>query len=117
VLFQTFFSLFLAKGLNIYKDSHHINNISKSFGLKLGIFNTISMIGSISALNYVSYPVQALMKSSKILSVLLVTLIIGGKKHNKMDFFCAGFITIGILIFNLLVLFFYFFSLNTTNSL
>lgn len=61
------------------------------------------MLGSVSALNYISYPVQALMKSSKILSVMMVTFLVGGKRHSLYEYSCAVLIGAGILIFNLLV--------------
>jgi len=103
ILIQALISYLIARTLNKTRDFYNQNPISQAFGLKLGIYNTLSMIGSISALNYVSYPVQALMKSSKILSVLLVTFFIGGKRHSKYEYSCAILIALGILIFNLLV--------------
>lgn len=96
-------SFFLAFFIKKFKFKTNQNSISKIDQIKLGIFNEISMMGSVSALKYVSYPVQALMKSAKILSVMLVTFLIGGKKHTKLEYLCACLITVGILIFNLLV--------------
>lgn len=79
------------------------NGLSLKDHIGLGLFNTVSMLGSNTALNYVSYPVQALMKSSKILSVILVTFVVGGHFHSYSEVLCGVLITIGILIFNLQV--------------
>lgn len=80
------------------------NGLSLKEHFKLGLFNTTSMLGSNTALAYVSYPVQALMKSCKILSVMLVTFVVGGHKHTRIEVFCAVLITIGIFIFNVTVI-------------
>jgi len=49
--------------------------------LKLGVFNAIAMITTNSVLKLLSYPTLVLAKSSKILSVMLVSFIYGGKRH------------------------------------
>lgn len=71
--------------------------------IKLSLLNLLSLLSSLSALKYISFPIQTLMKSSKILSVMLVSVLIGGKKYTKLEYICALCITIGILLFNLLV--------------
>lgn len=45
------------------------------------------------------------MKSAKIMSVMLVGLFIGGKTHKPSEYLCACLITLGIVIFNLMVCF------------
>jgi len=101
VFFQSFFTYIFAGIMLKFK-----NGITFKEHFRLGLFNTISMLGSNTALNYVSYPVQALMKSCKILSVILVTFVVGGHKHSRVEVFCALLITIGIFIFNVQVIFF-----------
>jgi len=59
------------------------------------------MICANTALSFVSYPVQALMKSSKIVSILLVSFLIAtGKKYGQMQYVSGGIITTGIIVFN-----------------
>jgi len=63
-----------------------------------------TMICANTALSYVSYPVQALMKSSKILSILMVSLCFAGavkKKYTKSQYLSGFIITTGIVVFNL----------------
>ena len=104
ILMQALFSFVIARFINSrFSEKNNENPISFRSGAKLGFWNTLSMVCGVSALKYVSYPVQALMKSSKILSVLLVTFVIGGKRHSKYEYTCAILIAFGILIFNLLV--------------
>jgi hypothetical protein len=75
---------------------------------QLGLFNFLSMFGSNTALNYVSYPLSALMKSCKlniifkfrILSILLVGLLLGKANFSKQQYACGTIITLGIFIFN-----------------
>ncbi len=43
----------------------------------------ISMFSSNLALSYTSYPIQALFKSSKVLSILLIGLVVGRKHSNS----------------------------------
>lgn len=73
--------------------------------IKLSLLNLFSLLTSLSALKYISFPIQTLMKSSKILSVMLVSVLIGGKKYTKLEYLCALCISIGIILFNLLVIF------------
>ena len=62
-----------------------------------------TMICANTALSYVSYPVQALLKSSKIISILLVSLVLGkGKDYTRIQYISACLITIGIIVFNLM---------------
>jgi len=54
------------------------------------------------SLAFISFPVQALMKSSKIISILIVSLILRlASNHTKKQYFCGFLITLGIVIFNL----------------
>ena len=60
------------------------------------------MFGSNAALKYVSYPIQALMKSSKIISVMLISAFSGTEKFSKIQYVSATLITLGIILFNIL---------------
>ncbi|CAD8127767.1 unnamed protein product [Paramecium sonneborni] len=73
---------------------------TKKEGSYLGLLNFTSMIGALAALQYVSFPLQALVKSCKILSVLVVGLVLGNQKFTKQQILCGLIITIGIYIFN-----------------
>jgi UDP-galactose transporter B1 len=54
------------------------------------------------ALAYVSFPVQAIMKSSKIISILIVSFLLGFKgQHSRSQYLCGFIITAGIVVFNL----------------
>jgi len=54
------------------------------------------------SLAYVSFPIQSIMKSSKIISILIVSFLLGSKsQHSKSQYFCGFIITTGIVIFNL----------------
>jgi len=54
------------------------------------------------ALAYVTFPVQALMKSSKIIAILLVSFLLGYKgQHSKSQYLCGIIITGAIVLFNL----------------
>jgi hypothetical protein len=41
------------------------------------------------------------MKSAKIMSIMVVSLVMGGKRRNLMEYIIAMIITIGIILFNL----------------
>jgi hypothetical protein len=44
------------------------------------------------------------MKSAKIMSVMVVGIIVGGKSHKPIEYLCASLITLGIVVFNLMVM-------------
>ncbi|KRX01806.1 hypothetical protein PPERSA_00516 [Pseudocohnilembus persalinus] len=67
---------------------------------KMGLFGCVSMLGSNYALSYVSYPVQALFKSCKVLSVLLVGLLFGKTKYRFLQYLTGILVTLGVFGFN-----------------
>lgn len=67
----------------------------------MGACTVFSMICSSSALKFVSYPLQALVKSAKIMSIMIVSLVLGGKRRQPKEYLVASLITIGIVMFNL----------------
>jgi UDP-galactose transporter B1 len=104
LLFQNLFSFILASMLNRY----HYNLKKSAMDLKTELTiagcNFGTMICANTALSFVSYPVQALMKSSKIISILMVSLIFAGatkKKYTASQYFSGFIITSGIVVFNL----------------
>jgi hypothetical protein len=77
LLFQNLFSALLAGSINryYYKLKHSAMDLKTE--LAIGGCNFGTMICANTALSFVSYPVQALMKSSKIISILMVSLLFG----------------------------------------
>ena len=67
----------------------------------MGLFNCMSMLCSNTALSFVSYPIQALFKSCKVLSVLIVGLLFGKTSYRINQYISAVIVTLGIVGFNL----------------
>jgi len=63
--------------------------------------NTLSSWSQYASLNYVTFPVQTVFKSSKIIPVMLMGLIIKGTKYPRSQYAEAFVITIGVAIFSL----------------
>jgi len=97
VMGQCFTSFIIARLVNY----DYPNRISEWDQLTMGACNGLSMLASNSALKFVSYPFQALMKSAKIMSIMLVSLVLGGKPHRVQEYVTAALITLGIVLFNL----------------
>lgn len=53
------------------------------------------------ALKYVSYPTQALGKSCKMVPVMLLGVLIRGKKYRAFEYLCVALVTVGITLFQL----------------
>jgi UDP-galactose transporter B1 len=60
-----------------------------------------AMFCSNEALKYVSYPTQAVAKSCKMIPVMLMGVVVSGKKYSFREYFCVGIITLGIVVFRL----------------
>jgi UDP-galactose transporter B1 len=104
LLFQNLFSATLAYCLNRYYFNLKKSVMDFKTELTIAGCNFGTMICANTALSFVSYPVQALMKSSKIISILMVSLIFAGavkKKYTSSQYFSGFVITTGIVIFNL----------------
>lgn len=103
LLFQNIFSFLLAYAINRYYYKLKKSAMDLATEITIGGCNFCTMISANTALSYVSFPVQALMKSSKIVSILMVSLILGtGKTYTKKQYATGVLITIGIIIFNLM---------------
>ncbi|EFN58939.1 hypothetical protein CHLNCDRAFT_19466, partial [Chlorella variabilis] len=74
-------------------------------GAPLAIFSIPSVanvLGSASqyeALKYVSFPLQALAKCAKTVPVMAWGLLLGRRKYDAIDYFCAGTVTFGCALF------------------
>lgn len=101
-LFQNIFSFILAALVNrfYYKQTESKMDIKSELVIGTCSFGSVFMASQ--ALAYVPFPVQAIMKSSKIISILLISLLLGFKgQHTRSQYFCGFIITAGIVIFNL----------------
>jgi len=63
--------------------------------------NTMSSWSQYASLKYVSFPVQTVFKSSKIIPVMLMGLALKGTKYPRSQYAEAVFITIGVAIFSM----------------
>jgi UDP-galactose transporter B1 len=100
-LFQNFLSFIIAALVNriYYKKSKSSMDLKSE--LKIASFSFVSVFLASQALAYVSFPIQAIMKSSKIISILIVSLVLGSKqKFAKSQYLCGFLITAGIVLFN-----------------
>jgi UDP-galactose transporter B1 len=101
LLFQNLFSFILARSINVYYYNQDKSKMDLKTELTIGGCNFGTMICANTALSFVSYPVQALMKSSKIISILMVSLCFPtSKKFGKMQYVSGLIITTGIIVFN-----------------
>lgn len=62
--------------------------------------NTFSSWSQYIALKYVTFPVQTLFKSSKIIPVMLMGAVLQKKTYGKREYVDAGLITLGVFIFS-----------------
>lgn len=68
--------------------------------LFVGFLNYSTMFTSNLALNFVSYPMQALVKSCKILPVMIAGIIRATYSYPLIKYFCAILVTLGLVVFN-----------------
>lgn len=59
-----------------------------------------AMLFSFTALNHMSYPMQALGKSCKMIPVMLMGIVIRRKRYSAREFFCVLLITAGVAAFS-----------------
>jgi UDP-galactose transporter B1 len=101
-LFQNLFSFILAACVNRFYYGQKASRMDLKSELTIGFCSFGSVFMASQALAYVSFPIQAIMKSSKIISILIVSFLLGVKgQHTKSQYFCGVIITTGIVIFNL----------------
>eukprot|EP00331_Platyophrya_macrostoma_P029738 CAMPEP_0176456604 /NCGR_PEP_ID=MMETSP0127-20121128/31390_1 /TAXON_ID=938130 /ORGANISM="Platyophrya macrostoma, Strain WH" /LENGTH=347 /DNA_ID=CAMNT_0017846601 /DNA_START=31 /DNA_END=1074 /DNA_ORIENTATION=+ len=97
---QGIFSYLLAGAINRFYYNLKQSVLPLKLQFQVALFYSLSMFGSNAALKYISYPIQALMKSSKIISVMLISAVSGTEKFSKIQYVSATIITLGIIIFN-----------------
>jgi len=101
-LFQNLFGFILAACVNRFCYGQKKSKMDLKSELVISGCGFGSVYLATQALAYVSFPVQAIMKSSKIISILIVSFLIGSKsQHSKSQYFCGFIITTGIVLFNL----------------
>lgn len=66
---------------------------------KPAVSNSIGPACGYQALRNISYPAQVLAKSCKMIPVMVMGTIIGGKRYGSMEYFCAALIAAGISLF------------------
>jgi len=65
----------------------------------ISVSNTLATYCQYEALKYVSFPTQTLGKCGKMIPVIILGLLIGGKKYTMNDFAIALLVTFGCTIF------------------
>jgi len=101
-LFQNLFCFILAACVNRFYHGQKQSKMDIKSELLIASCSFGSVFLASQALAYVPFPVQAIMKSSKIISILIVSFIMGAKgQHGKSQYFCGFIITAGIVLFNL----------------
>eukprot|EP00239_Pterosperma_sp_CCMP1384_P011453 CAMPEP_0197861196 /NCGR_PEP_ID=MMETSP1438-20131217/37087_1 /TAXON_ID=1461541 /ORGANISM="Pterosperma sp., Strain CCMP1384" /LENGTH=323 /DNA_ID=CAMNT_0043478293 /DNA_START=87 /DNA_END=1058 /DNA_ORIENTATION=+ len=68
---------------------------------KASITNSVGPACGVAALKNISYPAQVLAKSCKMIPVMIVGTIIGGKRYSLVEYMCVSMIVAGISIFAL----------------
>ena len=66
---------------------------------KPAISNSIGPACGYQALRNISYPAQVLAKSCKMIPVMIMGTILGGKRYGSWEYVCAGLIAVGISLF------------------
>ena len=66
---------------------------------KPAISNSIGPACGYQALRNISYPAQVLAKSCKMIPVMVMGTILGGKRYGSLEYVCAGLIAAGISLF------------------
>jgi len=101
-LFQNIFSYILAAAVNRFYYGQKQSRMDLKSELTIGFCSFGSVFMASQALAWVSFPIQAIMKSSKIISILIVSFLFGFKgQHGRSQYLCGIIITTGIVIFNL----------------
>eukprot|EP00177_Eucheuma_denticulatum_P003451 GFKZ01006239.1.p1 GENE.GFKZ01006239.1~~GFKZ01006239.1.p1 ORF type:complete len:405 (-),score=48.02 GFKZ01006239.1:623-1702(-) len=59
-----------------------------------------AMLFSFTALRFMSYPMQALGKSCKMIPVMLMGIVIRRRRYKLREFLCVGLITLGVALFS-----------------
>lgn len=68
--------------------------------LSVSLSYLLAMWFSFTALRHMSYPMQALGKSCKMIPVMLMGILIRRRRHPPRDFVCVGLISAGVALFS-----------------
>jgi len=100
-LFQHLFSFILAAFVQRTYFNQSKSKIDVKSQIKISAESFFSIFLSSQALAFVSFPIQAIMKSSKIISIIIVSLALRIKgQHTTSQYICGVIVTAGILLFN-----------------
>ena len=69
--------------------------------LPCAISNTTSSWSQYSSLQYVSFPMQNIFKSTKVIPVMLMGMLLKGATYSLVEYMEAGSITSGVLVFSM----------------
>jgi len=101
-LFQNIFCFILAGLVNRFYYKQSKSKMDLKSEISIATCSFFSVLLAAQALSYVAFPIQAIMKSSKIISILIVSLILRIKgQHTRSQYICGFLITAGIVVFNL----------------
>jgi len=101
-LFQNIMCFILAALVNRIHYKQSKSKMDRKSELKIAFCSFFSVYLAAQSLSYVSFPIQAIMKSSKIISILIVSILLGLKgSYTKSQYLCGALITTGIVVFNL----------------
>lgn len=73
---------------------------SRIMFFRAALSNTLASPFGYASLRYISYPLQLLAKSCKLVPVMLMGAIVGGKKYSKSEYFQVIMITVGVSLFS-----------------
>jgi UDP-galactose transporter B1 len=100
VFFQCFFNGLLALIISLVK-TQPPDTVPWSDYSKISVSYIGAMYASNWALAFVSYPTQALAKSCKMIPVMLMRIVINGKRYTLREYMTVALITVGISTFML----------------
>ena len=90
---------FVWAGLLLLFQAQKPGQASVSAYWKPAISNSIGPACGFQALRNISYPAQVLAKSCKMIPVMVMGTILGGKRYGSLEYVCAGLIAAGISLF------------------
>lgn len=68
---------------------------------KAGITNSLGPACGLAALTYISYPAQVLAKSSKMIPIMVVGVLLYGRRYAPIEYFCCALVSGGVSLFAL----------------
>ena len=67
--------------------------------LPVAVSNSIASPFGYASLSYISFPLLTLSKASKLVPIMLMGLVVGGKRYSRREYLAAACITAGIALF------------------